>query len=45
MIEIRNEKLYIDDYVVGNEEKLVEICEKAEKWDEFKANFKQEGDA
>ena len=40
MIEIRNEKVIIDGYTIGNEEELLTICEKAEKWDEFKANFK-----
>jgi len=42
MLEIRNEKLCIDDFVIGNEDKILEICEKALKWDELQqtTNFK-----
>ena len=40
MIEIRDNKLVIDDLIVGDENKIVEICEKAVKYDELKANFK-----
>lgn len=45
MIEIRNEKVVIDGYIIGNEEELIKICEKADKWDELKANFENRGDA
>lgn len=44
MLEIRNEKLIIDGYVIGDEERLLSIFEKANKYDELKAetNFKKE---
>ena len=42
-IEIRNEKLIIDGYTIGNEEELIAICEKAVKYDELKASFKVGG--
>ena len=42
-IEIRNEKLIIDGYTIGNEEELIAICEKAVKYDELKASFKEGG--
>ena len=45
MLEIRNQKLCIDDYVIGDEERLLSIFDKANKYDEIvKATFK-EGDA
>lgn len=44
MIEVRDDILYVDNIRIGDETKLVEICEKADKWDELKANFKG-GDA
>ncbi len=43
MLEIRNQKLCIDDTVIGDEEKLLVIFDKAVKYDELKASFK-EGD-
>lgn len=39
-MEIKNKKLYIDGKAIGNEEKLLSIFEKAQKWDEFEASFK-----
>ena len=44
-MEIRNEKLYIDGYAIGNEERLIEIFDKANKYDELKASFEKGGDA
>ena len=44
MLEIRNEKLIMDGYVIGDEERLLSIFEKANKYDELKAetNFEKE---
>lgn len=42
-IEIRNEKLIIDGYTIGNEQDIIDICEKAVKYDELKASFKEGG--
>ena len=41
MLEIRNQKLYADDTVIGNEEKLFTIFEKAIKYDEMKTAFEE----
>ena len=38
-MEIRNEKLVIDDNVIGNEDELLIIFDKANKYDELKATF------
>ena len=38
-MEIKNEKLYIDGYAIGDEERLIEIFDKANKYDELKASF------
>ena len=35
MLEIRNEKLIINDYVIGDEARLIEIFNKANKYDEL----------
>ena len=45
MLEIRNKKLIIDGYVIGDEERLLSIFEKANKYDELKAetNFEKGG--
>lgn len=43
-LEIRNQKLYVDDILIGNEQDIIDICEKAGNYDELKANFKG-GDA
>ena len=45
MLEIRNQKLCIDDTVIGDEEKLLTIFDKAVKYDELKASFENRGDA
>lgn len=45
MIEVRDNILYVNDIRIGDETKLVEICEKADKWDELKASFENRGDA
>ena len=44
LIEIRNQKLIMDGYVIGDEERLLSIFEKANKYDELKAetNFEKE---
>ena len=44
LIEIRNKKLIMDGYVIGDEERLLSIFEKANKYDELKAetNFEKE---
>lgn len=39
MIEIRNNQLIINDYVIGDEERILAICNKAKKFDELKADF------
>jgi len=44
-MEIKNEKLYIDGYAIGDEERLIEIFDKANKYDELKATFENRGDA
>ena len=41
MLEIRNQKLYADDTLIGNEEKLFTIFEKAIKYDEMKTAFEE----
>lgn len=43
-LEIRNKKLIMDGYVIGDEERLLSIFEKANKYDELKAetNFEKE---
>jgi len=44
-MEIRNQKLIIDGYVIGDEERLLSIFDKANKYDEIvKATF-EEGEA
>ncbi len=44
MLEIRNGKLHIDDYIIGDEERLLTIFDKANKYDEIvKAGFIKEG--
>ena len=45
MLEIRNKKLCRDGYVIGDEERLLSIFEKANKYDELKAetNFEKGG--
>lgn len=45
MLKIRNQKLFIDDFCIGNEERLLEIFDKAIKYDETKATFGKGGDA
>lgn len=44
MLEIRNQKLIMDGYVIGDEERLLTIFDKANKYDELKAetNFEKE---
>lgn len=39
-MEIINEKLVIDHFVIGNEDRIIEICEKALKWDELQSQTK-----
>ena len=45
LIEIRNKKLIMDGYVIGDEERLLSIFDKANKYDEIKAktNLKEGG--
>ncbi|WP_296852656.1 hypothetical protein [uncultured Methanobrevibacter sp.] len=44
MIEIRNQKLIMDGYTIGDEERLLTIFDKANKYDELIAetNFEKE---
>ena len=44
MLEIRNQKLIMDGYVIGDEERLLSIFDKANKYDELIAetNFEKE---
>lgn len=44
-VEIRNQKLYIDGHAIGDEERLIEIFDKALKYDELKATFENRGEA
>ena len=44
-LEIRNEKLIIDGYVIGDEERLLSIFDKANKYDELKAQTNSKGGA
>ena len=44
MIDIRDERLFIDNVPIGGEQKIMELLSKAKKYDEIVANFK-EGDA
>ncbi|MBQ2832420.1 hypothetical protein [Methanobrevibacter sp.] len=44
LLEIRNKKLCIDGHAIGDEEYLLRVFEKAVKYDELKATFKEEGD-
>ena len=44
MLEIRNEKLVIDNYIIGDEEDLIKIFDKANKYDEIvKSSFTKSG--
>lgn len=44
-LEIRNNKLIIDDYVIGDEERLISIFDKANKYDEIvKSGLKTGGE-
>lgn len=43
-LEIRNEKLMIDNYIIGDEERLLQIFDKANKYDEIvKSGFLKTG--
>lgn len=44
MIDLRNEILFIDNVLIGDEERIMELLSKAKKYDKIKANFKG-GDA
>lgn len=44
MLEIRNGKLVIGDYVIGDEERLLSIFDKANKYDEIVENDLKKGD-
>jgi len=41
VLEIRNGKLCIDEYVIGDEERLLSIFDKANKYDECKPIFEE----
>lgn len=44
MLEIRNNKLIIDGYTIGDEERLLSIFDKANKYDEIvQATFEEGG--
>ena len=40
-LEIRNQKLYIDGRAIGNEERIIQLLDKAVKYDECKPIFEQ----
>ena len=43
-LEIRNKKLIMDDYIIGDEERLLEIFDKTNKYDEIvKSGFLKGG--
>ena len=44
MIEIENGKVMIDGHAIS-EERLVQLAEKAEKWDELQKAIFKEGDS
>ena len=44
-MKIKNDKLVIDDCVIGDEEYVLSQFEKAVKYDELKATFNMDGDA
>lgn len=35
MIEIRDDKLVVNSHVIGDEDQIMTILEKAQKWDEY----------
>jgi len=39
MIEIKNQKLIINGYAIGDETEILAICNKAKKFDELKSTF------
>lgn len=41
MLEIKNQKLYIDGKAIGNEERLLHLFDKAIKYDECKSIFEE----
>ena len=43
MLEIRDKKLVIDDHIIGDEARLLEIFDKANKYDELVATFEEGG--
>ena len=45
MIDIRDERLFIDNCLVGDENYILGILAKAKKYDQIKANFEKDGDA
>ena len=45
MIEVKDNKLFIDGKSIGDENRILTICEKAVKYDELKATFENGGDA
>ena len=45
MIDIRDNRLFVDNVLIGGEQKIMELLSKAKKYDQIKANFKKEGDA
>lgn len=44
-MKIKNNKLVIDDQIIGDEEYVLSQFEKAVKYDELKATFNMDGDA
>lgn len=44
MMKIDENTLHINGEPIGNERQILDICDKANKWDELKANF-EKGDS
>ena len=40
MLEIRNDKLYIQNVEIGDEYSLLQILDKSQKWDDFQKDLK-----
>ena len=45
MIDIRDQRLFIDNVLIGGEKRIMELLSKAKKYDQIKANFEKGGDA
>ena len=45
MIDIRDERLFIDNVLIGGEKRIMELLRKAKKYDQIKANFEKGGES